>query len=135
MTRNSHARRIGKGRVQLKEFVLVRGREECIVLSRFTCEADTRDLRGAVSDNVPFQIFILVAQPAGGLLDGGEDDLQGHGAHLEMRNHPNAAGFNPSPDAFVKDMLTIGEAAFKLFPAVLAGFISYGMASRPGLVP
>ncbi len=45
-----------------------------------------------------------------------------------------APDFSHAP-AFVKDMLTIGEAAFKLFPAVLAGFISYGMASRPGLVP
>jgi len=36
---------------------------------------------------------------------------------------------------FVQDMFTIGLTAFKLFPAVLAGFISYGMASKPGLVP
>jgi PTS system fructose-specific IIC component len=36
---------------------------------------------------------------------------------------------------FVQDMFTIGESAFKLFPAVLAGFIAYGMAGRPGLVP
>jgi fructose-specific phosphotransferase system IIC component len=32
-------------------------------------------------------------------------------------------------------MLTIGGKAFELFPAVLAGFISYGMAGKPGLVP
>jgi fructose-specific phosphotransferase system IIC component len=49
-------------------------------------------------------------------------------------------GPNGGPDftaapVFVKQMLTIGESAFKLFPAVLAGFISYAMASRPGLVP
>lgn len=35
----------------------------------------------------------------------------------------------------VKSMLTIGEKAFALFPAVLAGFIAYGMAGKPGLVP
>ncbi|MGH7950364.1 MAG: PTS fructose transporter subunit IIC [Limisphaerales bacterium] len=36
---------------------------------------------------------------------------------------------------FVQDMFQIGVTAFKLFPAVLAGFISYGMAGKPGLVP
>jgi fructose-specific phosphotransferase system IIC component len=36
---------------------------------------------------------------------------------------------------FVKDMMTIGTTAFKLFPAVLAGFIAFGMAGKPGLVP
>src|SRR5882724_6322543 len=36
---------------------------------------------------------------------------------------------------FVKNMFTIGGIAFTLFPAVLAGFIAYGMAGKPGLVP
>jgi len=36
---------------------------------------------------------------------------------------------------FVKNMFTIGVKAFELFPAVLAGFIAFGMAGRPGLVP
>jgi len=36
---------------------------------------------------------------------------------------------------FVQDMFTIGVTAFKLFPAVLAGFIAFGMAGKPGLVP
>lgn len=50
------------------------------------------------------------------------------------------AGPNKLPDfasapAFVTGMLTIGTAAFTLFPAVLAGFIAYGMAGKPGLVP
>ncbi|MGD0743718.1 MAG: PTS fructose transporter subunit IIC [Verrucomicrobiota bacterium] len=35
----------------------------------------------------------------------------------------------------VKNMAVIGGNAFALFPAVLAGFIAYGMAGRPGLVP
>lgn len=35
----------------------------------------------------------------------------------------------------VQDMFTIGVTAFKLFPAVLAGFIAFGMAGKPGLVP
>lgn len=35
----------------------------------------------------------------------------------------------------VQNMFAIGATAFKLFPAVLAGFIAYGMAGRPGLVP
>lgn len=36
---------------------------------------------------------------------------------------------------FIQQMASIGGVAFSLFPAVLAGFISYGMASKPGLVP
>jgi fructose-specific phosphotransferase system IIC component len=36
---------------------------------------------------------------------------------------------------FVQNMFAIGGIAFALFPAVLAGFISYGMAGKPGLVP
>ena len=42
--------------------------------------------------------------------------------------------FSNAPE-FVTDMLMIGTTAFKLFPAVLAGFIAYGMAGKPGLVP
>ncbi len=52
-------------------------------------------------------------------------------------HHLNAHG---GPDVskapvFVQNMMTIGVKAFELFPAVLAGFIAYGMAGRPGLVP
>jgi PTS system fructose-specific IIC component len=36
---------------------------------------------------------------------------------------------------FVQNMFMIGVTAFTLFPAVLGGFISYGMAGKPGLVP
>ena len=36
---------------------------------------------------------------------------------------------------FVNDLLTIGTTAFSLFPPVLAGFIAFGIAGRPGLVP
>src|SRR5215469_9636400 len=36
---------------------------------------------------------------------------------------------------FIQQIAIIGGKAFDLFPAVLAGFISYGMASKPGLVP
>ena len=49
----------------------------------------------------------------------------------------NAHG-GPDPSqcpAFVRGMATIGGTAFTLFPAVLAGFIAYGMAGKPGLVP
>ncbi len=47
---------------------------------------------------------------------------------------------NGAPDlstapVLVQHMLTIGSKAFELFPAVLAGFIAFGMAGRPGLVP
>jgi len=47
---------------------------------------------------------------------------------------PTGPDFKNSP-AIVNDMLIIGVTAFKLFPAVLAGFISFGMAGKPGLVP
>jgi len=47
---------------------------------------------------------------------------------------------NGAPDMtqaplLVRDIFEIGSTAFKLFPAVLAGFIAYGMAGKPGLVP
>ncbi len=35
----------------------------------------------------------------------------------------------------IKNMALIGEKAFQLFPAVLAGFIAFAMAGKPGLVP
>jgi len=49
-------------------------------------------------------------------------------------------GPNGGPDltnapVFIKDMALIGGQAFDLFPAVLAGFIAYAMAGKPGLVP
>jgi fructose-specific phosphotransferase system IIC component len=48
---------------------------------------------------------------------------------------PNGGPEFTNAPAFVKQMLAIGEAAFALFPAVLAGFIAYAIANRPGLVP
>jgi fructose-specific phosphotransferase system IIC component len=58
-------------------------------------------------------------------------------AYAFQFHHVNANG---APDLstaplFVQNMLTIGVKAFDLFPAVLAGFIAYGMAGKPGLVP
>ncbi len=47
---------------------------------------------------------------------------------------PTGPDFSRAP-ALVNDLLTIGTTAFKLFPAVLAGYISFGMAGKPGLVP
>lgn len=35
----------------------------------------------------------------------------------------------------VRNMYAIGKLAFRLFPVVLAGFIAYAMAGKPGLVP
>lgn len=49
----------------------------------------------------------------------------------------NAQG-GPDPDhapMFVRDMAKIGGIAFQLFPAVLAGYIAWAMAGKPGLVP
>ena len=48
---------------------------------------------------------------------------------------PNGAPDPSHAPLFVQNMLMIGGKAFELFPAVLAGFIAYGMAGKPGLVP
>jgi fructose PTS system EIIBC or EIIC component len=58
-------------------------------------------------------------------------------AYAFQFHHVDAHG---APDisqcpTFVQNVFTIGVKAFELFPAVLAGFISYGMAGKPGLVP
>lgn len=47
---------------------------------------------------------------------------------------PKGPDFTKAP-AIVRDLLAIGEVAFKLFPAVLAGYIANAIAGRPGLVP
>jgi PTS system fructose-specific IIC component len=53
--------------------------------------------------------------------------------------HPNAMTPAGGPDfsqaPALKTILDIGDAAFKMALPVLAGFIAYAMASRPGLVP
>lgn len=53
---------------------------------------------------------------------------------FHLLNEHGGPDFTNAP-VFVKDMFATGTTAFTLFPAVLAGFISYGMAGRPGLVP
>lgn len=55
-----------------------------------------------------------------------------------FRFMPPAANGGPDIERaplLVRDIFTIGKTAFDLFPAVLAGFIAYGIAGRPGLVP
>jgi fructose-specific phosphotransferase system IIC component len=55
-----------------------------------------------------------------------------------FRFMPPAANGGPDIEhapLLVRDIFTIGKTAFDLFPAVLAGFIAYGIAGRPGLVP
>jgi fructose-specific phosphotransferase system IIC component len=52
-------------------------------------------------------------------------------------HHVNALG-GPDIDncpILIQNISKIGGTAFGLFPAVLAGFIAYGMAGKPGLVP
>ncbi len=46
---------------------------------------------------------------------------------------PTGPDFSNSPT--LKLLLDIGDAAFKLALPILAGFIAYGMAGKPGLVP
>lgn len=54
--------------------------------------------------------------------------------HFNLVNERGAPDFKNAP-WLVQSMATIGGKAFELFPAILAGFIAYGMAGRPGLVP
>src|SRR5580693_4016696 len=54
--------------------------------------------------------------------------------HFHLLNEHGGPDVTKAP-WFVQEMFTIGVTAFTLFPAVLAGFIAYGMASKPGLVP
>jgi fructose-specific phosphotransferase system IIC component len=53
--------------------------------------------------------------------------------------HPGSMSPTGGPDfsnaPALKVLLDIGDAAFKMALPVLAGFIAYGMAGRPGLVP
>lgn len=51
--------------------------------------------------------------------------------HLDAHGAPDVS-LCPT---FVQNVFAIGVKAFQLFPAVLAGFIAYGMAGKPGLVP
>jgi len=53
---------------------------------------------------------------------------------FHLLNEHGGPDFTNAP-WFVKSMSEIGAKAFELFPVVLAGFIAYGMAGRPGLVP
>src|SRR5579864_8635608 len=52
-------------------------------------------------------------------------------------HHLNAHG-GPDIDScpiLIRNINTIGGTAFNLFPAVLAAFIAYAMAGKPGFVP
>jgi fructose-specific phosphotransferase system IIC component len=54
---------------------------------------------------------------------------------INARYSPNAPGdFTKAPHT-LKLIMDIGVAAFTLMPAVLAGYVSYAMAGKPGLVP
>lgn len=51
--------------------------------------------------------------------------------HIDAKGKPDLS----TAPAVIQSINTIGGTAFQLFPAVLAGFIAFGMAGRPGLVP
>jgi len=59
---------------------------------------------------------------------------QAYGFRFLPRGPDNLPDFSQAP-AWITSLKTVGEAAFHLFPAVLAGFIAHGIAGRPGLVP
>jgi PTS system fructose-specific IIC component len=54
--------------------------------------------------------------------------------HFNLKDEHGGPDPSQSP-WFVRDIFTIGVTAFTLFPAVLAGFIAFAMAGKPGLVP
>jgi fructose-specific phosphotransferase system IIC component len=51
--------------------------------------------------------------------------------HLDVHGAPDIS----QCPVLVQNVFTIGVKAFDLFPAVLAGFIAYAIAGKPGLVP
>jgi fructose PTS system EIIBC or EIIC component len=51
--------------------------------------------------------------------------------HLDAHGAPDIS----QCPRLVQNVFTIGVKAFDLFPAVLAGFIAYAIAGKPGLVP
>ncbi len=51
--------------------------------------------------------------------------------HLDAHGAPDIS----QCPVLVRNVFTIGVKAFDLFPAVLAGFIAYAIAGKPGLVP
>jgi fructose PTS system EIIBC or EIIC component len=51
--------------------------------------------------------------------------------HLDAHGAPDVS----QCPVLIQNILTIGTKAFDLFPAVLAGFIAYAIAGKPGLVP
>lgn len=53
---------------------------------------------------------------------------------FHLLNEKGGPDISKAP-VFIQNMNIVGVKAFQLFPAVLAGFIAYGMAGRPGLVP
>jgi fructose PTS system EIIBC or EIIC component len=53
---------------------------------------------------------------------------------FNLLNEHGGPDFTKAP-WLIQSMNEIGGKAFQLFPPVLAGFIAYGMAGRPGLVP
>lgn len=53
---------------------------------------------------------------------------------FHLLNEHGGPDFSKAPH-LIQDMGIIGGKAFDLFPAVLAGFISFAIAAKPGLVP
>jgi PTS system fructose-specific IIC component len=54
--------------------------------------------------------------------------------HFHYVNAHGGPDISQCPN-LVQDMNLIGSTAFQLFPVVLAGFIAYAMAGKPGFVP
>ena len=75
--------------------------------------------------------YVIPFIACGGILLAVAITLAFHFGYIDASGRPD---FSKAPE-WLRDLSTIGGMAFNLFPAVLAGFISYGMAGRPGLVP
>lgn len=75
--------------------------------------------------------YVIPFIACGGILIAASLTYAFHYHLFDVQGHPDPM----QGPVWVQDMFTIGGKAFDLFPAVLAGFIAYGMAGKPGLVP
>lgn len=54
---------------------------------------------------------------------------------LGLGGHPTAQGMQVEPNSIWETILNVGAASFSFMVPILAGFIAFSIADRPGLVP
>ena len=90
--------------------------------ARYAMKEELLKIKSCLLSGVSFAIPLIAS---GGIL------IAAAIAFAPMTGH--GPDFSGSPT--LKLILTIGETAFRLVPAVLAGYIAYALAGKPGLVP